>query len=265
MAWGMGAPMSCRAAEKELCPEQSDGSRRGPKSARTPSLAAILEYEDNKSGVESNIQGKMMWEEEFYDHAKTAAGGKMSPKQAQAQWLDWSNKYENNPDDIIWDKDGPEPSPLQFWVKVGKFVNLTNKHEVGRRMEKTLVTNKKATQDDVAKMKKIARNGPDELEGMGVDGMMAKLLVKNTGSSGSSSAFAPGKMAIGTTKFGDIFVDSDNETPRKGKTDRGFKSDSDSSDSGSDDGDDDDGRDDDPKPEAKVAWFDRDRALNAAK
>eukprot|EP00969_Alexandrium_andersonii_P029996 1308211-Alexandrium_andersonii.AAC.1 len=73
----------------------------------------------------------MMWEEEYYEHASTAKGGKLSGPQMKAQWSEWERMRDENPDSVTWDKDGPKHAPMQFWVPLGKF--LTFRDQTGER------------------------------------------------------------------------------------------------------------------------------------
>ena len=87
------------------------------------SIANYRECVTVTTEVEKETPGKMMWKEEYLEHAKTAAAGLMTREKALRNWAEWEAKYNADESDpsINWDLDGPESAPLRFRVALGKF------------------------------------------------------------------------------------------------------------------------------------------------
>ena len=111
-----------------------------------------------KTEVVRDSQGKMMWEEEYYEFAQTAAGHKLGDAQARKNWAEWKRQKDEHTDSLVWDLLGPERAPLQLWVHTGKFLTYRDTQGESNRVERSGKQLKKATQEDIEKLEKMAFN-----------------------------------------------------------------------------------------------------------
>ena len=150
-----------------------------------------------KTEVVRDSQGKMMWEEEYYEFAQTAAGHKLGDAQARKNWAEWKRQKDENTDSLVWDLLGPERAPLQFWVHTGKFLTYRDTQGESNRVERSGKQLKKATQEDIEKLEKMAFNTNEFGENDEHLHDTARRMVQQSSNSGS---------ALGGSKmlFGDI-------------------------------------------------------------
>ena len=66
---------------------------------------SVLSYMEEIRAVSRNIVrhgGKMMWEEEFYEWARSTEGGRLSDPEMRCIWSDWTQRKEPPPNRVTW-------------------------------------------------------------------------------------------------------------------------------------------------------------------
>ena len=72
-----------------------------------------------------------MWREEYYEFAKTPAGGSLNLTEAAAQWTAWEADLTNE----LRDEGGPKQSPARLWVKLGDVISFDDIQSYVRKLE----------------------------------------------------------------------------------------------------------------------------------
>ena len=136
--------------------------------------------------------------EEFFEFAKSVAGGNVPITTARENWAKWSA-----PDSGVlrcWD--GPASAPLMLRVQTGVYVDSLNSFAIEKAMEMSHGAVRNPQAADIASMRQSVQSGHDMVGGMDtsdLSGLAQNLL---TGSGGSSSgAGATANFAAGAFNF----------------------------------------------------------------
>ena len=83
------------------------------------SLTTYIERYQCRTEVLKDTEGEFMTYAQYEEHARTAAGGRLSSAQITRNWQTWTELKKSDPDspEVLWDLLGSEDAPLRFWVK----------------------------------------------------------------------------------------------------------------------------------------------------
>eukprot|EP00974_Lingulodinium_polyedra_P062335 6018286-Lingulodinium_polyedra.AAC.1 len=103
---------------------------RGKARSKSFKIAEYKEFIRSTTEVQRRTQGKMMWEEEYYEWAKTTAGGSLSVASAREQWT----KMAAEDSGVVRCFDGPAHAPLMLRVVIGVFIDHINSVAAGKEL-----------------------------------------------------------------------------------------------------------------------------------
>lgn len=173
--------------------EGSDG-KRAKVSAGT--VMQHLEKVTAGTNVLRDVQGKFMYEKEYYAFAETWAGGKLTEEQATQEWLRMKADAENLA--ILWpatDMDGPKQSPFRMWIKTATMLNFQEFEQRAKELQSREKEKKDLSQAEIDAMhKRLLMDHQNCAGALGQHARtpeeMARILAKSGhGGGGSTGAF----------------------------------------------------------------------------
>eukprot|EP00974_Lingulodinium_polyedra_P030255 2912345-Lingulodinium_polyedra.AAC.1 len=214
-----------------------------------------------------------MWEEEYYEFAKSTQGGGHTAAQAKEKWL----KMAAEGSGVLRCMDGPEHSPLMLRIQTGIYVDNINSFAVEKELSMSNGPMKKASEADLAAGRQKVFSGHDMVGCMEVGdlgGIAKNMLAAGSGDKGDSASSFTGAFnheGITDVNLRQHFMKQDlpSSSPADGKKRKRDDSDDGEADDGHDEGceahheeeDEEDARRLTPKKKA-TAYFDKSR-INA--
>jgi len=168
---------------------------RGKKRGAGFSVAQLRERLIASSGVEHRNHGIMMWKEQYVIFAGSVEGGFKTRTEAEVQWNIWAQQVAKKlPEAPPHDYQSPHATEkLRMNVITETSVDDFNKFEGQKELEVELKKNKKATEDDLAKMRASIFEKQDSIAGstnMDFSSVQRSLVSAGADSSGGTIASA---------------------------------------------------------------------------
>ena len=137
---------------------------RGQSRARGFKLSEYKEYMRSTTEVERRAAGKMMWEEEYYEFAKSTAGGGYTAVQAKEKW----QKMAAEDSGVLRCMDGPEHSPIMLRIQTGIYISNINKFGIEKELSMSNGPTKNPNEADIAAGRHNVFSGHDMVGGVEV-------------------------------------------------------------------------------------------------
>lgn len=99
----------------KVCPPPPPG-KRASKGSKFD-VVQFMEQHESASGMLYDSVGTLMWEGQWIEFAKSAAGGYKSESLARAEWEDKKSAWEKCKDSFVWDLKSPDQiKPLRLRI-----------------------------------------------------------------------------------------------------------------------------------------------------
>eukprot|EP00971_Amphidinium_carterae_P334672 6470093-Amphidinium_carterae.2 len=138
---------------KEKVPPTQGRGRKG-----TYKFAEFREFEEAYNEKEKDRMGIMMHETRFLKHAQTEEGGGYSYMAAKQKWDAWAADTEHPRD-----RDGPDHSPLQLYVRTDTIVHDRDVFRRGKRVERSEKV--RATDENMARLRRSLVENHEDIDG----------------------------------------------------------------------------------------------------
>ena len=160
---------------------------RGQSRAKGFKVAEYKEFMRSTTEVERRVMGKLMWEEEYIEFAKSTQGGGYTAGQAKEKW----SKMASPESGVLRCMDGPEHAPLMLRVQTGIYVDNLNKFSIEKEMSMSNGPMKKPTEADIAAGCQKVFSGHDVVGGLEVGdlaGIAKNMLAAGAGEKGDGAS-----------------------------------------------------------------------------
>lgn len=157
-------PKKMKMAILDYCKMFLGGCGRGGVRGKAFKIAEYREKVKTSTEVQRRSIGKMMWEEEWIDYARSVAGGGYKREEAKDMWDEWAKPGSG----VLRSNDGPTHSPLMLRVRTGMYVDDVNTFSVGKEVLMTNGPTKKPTDVDLSMLREKVMSGHDSVGGMDI-------------------------------------------------------------------------------------------------